>query len=130
MRAYRPFLAEMDLTYPQYLVMISLWQHGAAPVDAIASRLKVGVDAIEALIEQLERSGYIHRVRASTDRRTVTIVLSQTGVQLEEAATEAQRQVRCQTGLTERGMASLRSQLHGLIDRITVGAITTDEAGC
>ncbi len=129
MRAYRPLLAPIHLTYPQYLVMIALWQNGAAPVNELATRLKVGANAITPLVDQLEKSGYVYRARSSADRRIVTVVLTSTGIQLEEAATEAQRQVSCRTGMTETGLNLLRGQLHALIDRITAGSTPIDGLG-
>ena len=121
-RAYRPLLDAIDLTYPQYLVMLALWQHGAGPVSEVAARLQLGASAVTPLIDQLVKSGYVARARSRSDRRLVIVMLTTKGVDLQEAAAEAQKQVVCRTGLTDQALATLRTDLHTLIDRIAVSS--------
>ena len=121
-RTYRPMLAALELTYPQYLVMLALWQHGAAPVSDLAMRLRVGASGITPLVDQLVKSGLVTRARSRVDRRLVAVLLTPAGVRLEEAAAEVQREVVCRTGLTDDAMAALRGELHDLVDRIATSA--------
>lgn len=115
MRAYRPLLSALGLTYPQYLVMLVLWQDGARPVREIAARLQLGPSAITPLIDQLEASGLVLRCRSTTDRRVVAIVPTPAGQRLESAASEVQQTVVCRTGLAADALAALRLDLTTLV---------------
>ncbi len=117
-RAYRPLLGALGLTYPQYLVMLVLWQDGALPARGIAHRLQLGASAITPLIDQLEAGGLVARERGTKDRRLVVIGLTPAGRQLEHAAALAQEAVVCQVGLTEAALADLRAELNALVGRI------------
>ena len=118
-RAYRPLLEQIALTYPQYLVMLTLWQHGELSVSEIAQRLALPSHAVSPLVERLETAGFVLRHRAAPDRRVVHVGLTAAGVELESAASAAQRSVACDTGLSPDGLAELREQLHQLVDRMT-----------
>ena len=126
-RAYRPLLASLELTYPQYLVMLVLWQHGASPVRDVAAQLKIGSNAVTPLLDQLERAGFVARARGASDRRLVNVMLTPAGVQLQEAAAEVQRTVVCRTGLTDEALASLRAELHDLVDCIATSVATASD---
>lgn len=69
-RSYRPLLGEIGLTYPQYLVMLTLWQDGSAPVGRIAHRLELDSHAVSPLVDRLEAAGLVVR-RPGADRRQV-----------------------------------------------------------
>ena len=118
-RAYRPLLARIALTYPQYLVMLTLWQHGELSVSEIAGRLALPGHAISPLVERLEDAGFVLRHRAAPDCRVVHVSLTAAGAGLESAASTVQRSVACDTGLTPEALAELREQLHELVDRMT-----------
>ena len=118
-RAYRPLLERIALTYPQYLVMLTLWQHGDLSVSEIAARLALPGHAVSPLVERLEDAGFVSRRRAAPDRRVVHVGLTAAGVELEHAASAAQRSVACDTGLSPTALAQLREQLHDLVDRMT-----------
>lgn len=128
-RAYRPLLATLDLTYPQYLVMLVLWQDGPQTVRHIAERLHLGPSAITPLLDHLEKAGFVARVRDDRDRRQVHVVLTVTGRALEHSAALAQEAVVCQTGLSERGLAELREDLNDLVDRIATELDGATRAG-
>lgn len=117
-RAYRPLLAELNMTYPQYLVMLVLWQDGPSLIWQIAERLHLGPNAITPLIDQLEQTGLVSRKRDNMDRRRVHVVLTESGLRLEHSAALAQGEVACRTGLSESELAELREELHALTDRV------------
>ncbi|MGJ9423057.1 MarR family winged helix-turn-helix transcriptional regulator [Aeromicrobium sp. CF3.5] len=117
-RAYRPLLSEIGLTYPQYLVMLTLWQDGASAIGHIARRLELDSHAVTPLIRRLEADGFVVR-RRGVDRRHVVIELTPHGVELEEAAARAQLQVVCGTGLSDPDLAVLRRQLRDLSSELT-----------
>lgn len=112
-RSYRPLLAEIGLTYPQYLVMLTLWQDGASPIGHIARRLELDSHAVTPLIRRLEADGFVARQRG-TDRRHVVVDVTTLGAGLQEAAAQAQHQVVCDTGLSDVDLATLRRQLRDL----------------
>lgn len=127
-RAYRPLLERIALTYPQYLVMLTLWQHGELSVSEIADRLALPGHAISPLVERLETAGFVLRHRGAPDRRVVHVSLTAAGAELESAASAAQRSVACDTGLSPEALVELREQLHELVDRMTHPTTPTEGA--
>lgn len=116
-RAYRPLLGELGLTYPQYLVMLALWQDGVTAVHDLAARLQLTSSAITPLVYRLETAGFVTRARAG-DRRIVLVALTETGRLLEDKVGVAQQAVVCRTGLGERDLADLRQELKDLAGRV------------
>jgi MarR family transcriptional regulator, organic hydroperoxide resistance regulator len=116
-RAYRPLLGELGLTYPQYLVMLALWQDGVTAVHDLAARLQLTSSAITPLVDRLEAAGFVTRARAS-DRRVVRVALTEAGRLLEDRVATAQQAVVCRTGLDDRDLADLRQELRDLADRV------------
>ena len=128
-RAYRPLLGEVGLTYPQYLVMLALWQDGVTAVHDLAARLQLTSSAITPLVDRLEAAGFVIRTRA-TDRRIVLVALTEAGRLLEDQVATAQQAVVCRTGLGDRELADLRQDLKDLADRVaTAGMAQGDEPG-
>ena len=128
-RAYRPLLGELGLTYPQYLVMLALWQDGVSAVHDLAARLQLTSSAITPLVDRLEAAGFVTRTRAA-DRRIVLVALTETGRLLEDQVATAQQAVVCRTGLGDRDLADLRRELKDLADRVAgVGMAQGDEPG-
>ena len=117
-RSYRPLLGEIGLTYPQYLVMLALWQDGAAPVGQIARRLELDSHAVSPLVDRLEASGLVVR-RPGTDRRQVVVEATGPGRDLEAAAMRVQARVACDTGLAPLDLADLRRRLRELAAQLT-----------
>lgn len=120
-RAYRPLLGELGLTYPQYLVMIVLWQNGSSTVGEISQRLGLGQNAITPLLDRLETAGLLARNRSTDDRRVVRIDLTEAGMRLEAETSLAQQTVECQTMLDEDELSDLRDQLFALVRRMEAG---------
>ena len=114
---YRELLAELDLTYPQYLVMRLLWQRGAMPVKDIGSVLNLDYGTLSPLLKRLDARGLIHRVRRSHDERSVEIQLSEAGEAMREEAGRVPNQLVCAMGFDERALTALRTTLQ----RLTAG---------
>ncbi|MCJ2050089.1 MarR family winged helix-turn-helix transcriptional regulator [Methylobacterium sp. J-070] len=126
-RAYRPMLAELGLTYPQYLVMLALWQDGMTAIHALAERLQLGSNAVTPLVDKLEAAGFVTRTRG-VDRRVVLVALTEVGIQLEADVSAAQQSVVCRTGLDDGHLADLRRELKDLSERMTAtGAASQNE---
>lgn len=115
-RAYRPLLRELDLTYPQYVTLMALWEHGRMPVGRLASRVDLPPHGLGPVLRRLEKAGFVTRTRNGADGRSVLVDLTDRGRHLEGAAAEVQRQVVCATGLSSDDLADLRSRLHHLTE--------------
>lgn len=113
-RAYRPLLNQLQLTYPQYLVMLALWQDGSMPLGRIAERLQLGANAVAPIVDNLEATGYVTRQRDQNDRRVVHVVLTDRGRDLEGSAADAQANVACRIGYTASQYDALREELQKL----------------
>ena len=118
-RSYRPRLEAHGLTYSQYLVMLALWQEGSMTPGQIARRLRLGANAMPPILRQLEANGLIARAVDQADRRRVTIALTERGRRIEQAASIAQEEVVCDTGLDPESLAALREELHALTARLS-----------
>ena len=117
-RAYRPLLRDLGLTYPQYLVMLVLWQDGPSSPGQIASRLSLGQNAITPLLDRLVEQGLAERSRNTSDRRVVTVQATQEGLNLEASVSLAQQSVECRTDLEPDALARLRDELFALANRM------------
>ncbi|MCH1864951.1 MarR family winged helix-turn-helix transcriptional regulator [Nocardioides sp. CFH 31398] len=116
-RSYRPRLAAIGLTYPQYLVMLTLWQDGDAPVGRVAARLELDSHAVSPLVDRLEAAGLVSRGQGD-DRRQVVVRLTAAGRPLEAEAARVQSAVQCDTGLSPTELATLRGELRALAGRL------------
>jgi len=112
---YRPFLNELDLTYPQYLVMMALWEKDGIPVNSLSEILKLDTGTLSPLLKRLEATGYIHRKRSKEDERTVIIKLTKVGAELQKKAIEVPHEMAHCLDLSEEEYLSLRETLDSLI---------------
>jgi len=121
-RSYRPGLAKIGLTYPQYVVMLALWQDGPMRSGELAARLSLPAHGLTPVLQRLESAGLLRRVRELGDGRAVRIELTDSGSALEGPAAAVQRRVACETGLSDAELAATREQLHRLADRLESAA--------
>ncbi|MBU2996435.1 MarR family transcriptional regulator [Cellulophaga baltica] len=87
-KMYTPHLKPLDITYPQYLVLLALWQYEKMSVKNIGARLFLESNTLTPLLKRLEQKELIHRIRSKTDERTVMVSLSTKGEKLKEQAAE------------------------------------------
>ena len=99
---YRPRLDDLGLTYPQYLVMLVLWEHGTVPVKDIGAALHLDYGTLTPLIKRLEANGLVHRERSAEDERTVQVSLTELGDELRGRATAVPPVIVNAMGLTPR----------------------------
>lgn len=85
-KAYKPFLEEMDLTYPQYLVLLVLWQNDKLLVNQIGEKLLLNTNTLSPLIKRMEKMDLLRRMRSKKDERTVFIELTDKGKELKSTA--------------------------------------------
>lgn len=101
---YRPLLGELGLTYPQYLVLLVLWESDSRPVKEIGEALHLDYGTLSPLLKRLEANGMVTRARLATDERTVVISLTEEGRAVRTRAAAIPSAIGCALGLedTER----------------------------
>ncbi|RSM81256.1 MarR family transcriptional regulator [Kibdelosporangium aridum] len=104
---YRPLLAELDLTYPQYLVMLVLWERDNQPIKQIGAALHLDYGTVSPLLKRLEARGLVRRERQADDERSVVVSLTPEGVAMRERAQEIPPAIGCALGLDDQGRRAL-----------------------
>jgi MarR family transcriptional regulator, organic hydroperoxide resistance regulator len=115
---YRPMLDALDLTYPQYLVLLVLWERGDATVTGIGQALHLETGTLSPLLKRLEAAGLITRRRQADDERSVLVSLTEEGRGLEAQVAQAQVRVGVATGMSRHELAELRGVLNRLADQL------------
>jgi MarR family transcriptional regulator, organic hydroperoxide resistance regulator len=115
---YQPFLSELGLTYPQYLVMLVLWEGDGLSVSRIGERLHLDSATLTPLLKRLEAQGIVVRRRAEADERKVEVFLSKEGEALRRRAASVPRCVLSKSGLGVAEAVALRDTLHELTRRL------------
>lgn len=130
-RRYRPLLAEIGLTYPQYVTMLVLWRGDGLSVSELGDRLDLDSGTLTPLLKRLEAAGFVRRVRSSDDERVVRVHLTDRGRGLAEPAAGIGMKAFAGCGLDLDGIGTLREQLKRLkaaVDRGDPGAACLAEA--
>jgi DNA-binding MarR family transcriptional regulator len=119
---YKPLLDELGLTYPQWLVMLVLWEEDGRMVSQLGERLGLDSGTLTPLLKRLEAAGYLTRIRDVQDERRVHITLTAEGRRLKAKAGKVPTCIRdaAQCSLTE--LAHLRRELHQLRERLAAAA--------
>jgi DNA-binding MarR family transcriptional regulator len=119
-KAYRPLLDELGLTYPQYLVLLALWQDNALKVSDIGQRLRLDSGTLTPVLKRLEKLGLVTRARRPQDERAVEISLTTEGYALRPRALAAREEFVRLLKMPEDRIASLRGALNGMIDTLDI----------
>ncbi|MET7572464.1 MarR family transcriptional regulator [Streptomyces sp. NPDC005492] len=120
---YRVILKDLGLTYPQYLVMLVLWEHGELPVKKLGEHLRLDSGTLSPLLKRLETAGLVRRERSARDERSVEVRLTDEGVALRERALEVPRRIVGATGFDVEEIRALRERLDeltGALDAATL----------
>ncbi|MFE7752949.1 MarR family winged helix-turn-helix transcriptional regulator [Streptomyces sp. NPDC057428] len=115
---YREALRDLGLTYPQYLAMMVLWEHGPLPVKRIGERLHLDSGTLSPLLKRLESAGLVRRERSNEDERSVTVHLTEAGVGLRERALHVPRSILRATGLSVQEVLALQETLGRLTESL------------
>jgi DNA-binding MarR family transcriptional regulator len=115
-RLYRPLLEELGLTYPQYLVMLVLWEEAPASVGELSAKLYLDSGTLTPLLKRLEAAGLVRRQRAVEDERRVEVSLTRDGQALKKRALEVPRAMACRIGLGNERFIGLRAELRALME--------------
>jgi DNA-binding MarR family transcriptional regulator len=117
-KLYRPLLGEFGLTYPQYLVMLALWERDADTVSGLGTRLHLDSGTLTPLLKRLEALGYVSRRRDSDDERRVLITLSPAGQALRSRASAIPRAMLRASGGAPADVAALTATIRDLRERL------------
>jgi len=117
-RAYRPLLEPLGLTYPQYLVMMALWETAPRTVKALGQALDLDSGTLTPLLKRLEAAGFVSRRRDAQDERKVQIDLTEAGRALQAQAAEIPAALACQLHLPLNEIVDLRATLQDLARRM------------
>jgi DNA-binding MarR family transcriptional regulator len=115
---YRPFLDKLEITYPQYLVMLLLWEQAPRTIKELGNVLYLDSGTLSPLLKRLEKRGLIKRQRDIQDERLVNISLTAEGRALKEQVRDLPETLFCQVGLPMEDFGSLIERLHNLTDRL------------
>jgi len=124
---YRPMLNEPGITYPQYLVLLILWERGARSVKEIGHLLHLDSGTLSPLLKRLETTGYIKRQRRPEDERVVDISLTDSGLALQKEAASIPFKFACELGLTAEEYLSLMSSLKRLTEHLYARQVHSEE---
>jgi MarR family transcriptional regulator, organic hydroperoxide resistance regulator len=113
-QAYKPLLAPLKLTYPQYLVMLLLWEKDNRSVSELGAPLFLDSGTLSPLLKRLRAAGYVTRSADPVDERVTRIALTPEGAALKTKAAGIPAALLCATGLESAHLAALRDQLQTL----------------
>lgn len=119
---YRPVLERLGLTYPQYLVMLVLWEEGTCTVKQLGEHLMLDSGTLSPLLKRLEAAGLLTRDRDPRDERSVTVSVTERGERLRDGASSVPATVAGASGMTGAELAALRDTLVAFTERITAAA--------
>jgi DNA-binding MarR family transcriptional regulator len=117
-RVYKPLLDRLGLTYPQYLVMLVLWERDGVPVKDIGERLFLDSGTLTPLLKRLETAGLIKRTRSTEDERQVLIALTSQGQALREKARTVPQAILATSACSITELSALKNELVALRDRL------------
>ena len=127
-KVYRPLLRALGLTYPQYLVMLALWQHGALSVGQLGEKVALDSGTLVPLIRKLSALELLNRHRSPADDRSVLISLTAQGAALQERTHTIHEQVSCTTQRSDAQRLALVSDLQTLRASLREAANTSSKA--
>jgi DNA-binding MarR family transcriptional regulator len=117
-RVYKPLLDRLSLTYPQYLVMLVLWERDGVPVKDIGERLYLDSGTLTPLLKRLEAAGLIKRTRSTEDERQVLIALTSQGQALREKARAVPLSILAASACSISELSAIKNEIVALRDRL------------
>ena len=119
-QSYTPLLKPLDLTYPQYLVLLVLWQQleneiHTISVSELTNKLKLDTGTVTPLLKRMESKNLLSRTRSKKDERIVMVELSSKGLCLREQAKKIPKSLLCQSTIEQQKVMVLRDQLQQML---------------
>jgi len=117
-RAYKPLLDSLGITYPQYLVLNTLWEEDARTITAIADRLALEPSMITPLVKRLEAAGFVGRLRNPADERRVQVRLTAKGKKMRDKSKCLTAILLERSGMTADQLVALNDKIQSLRDAL------------
>jgi MarR family transcriptional regulator, organic hydroperoxide resistance regulator len=114
-RLFVPFLQELGVTYPQYLVLVVLWERGPQGVGDLASMLRMDFGTLSPMLKRLETKGFVNRRRQATDERRVLVALTSKGVSLRKRTEQMLGEFYCFLNMPLDELTDLKDRLHHFV---------------
>lgn len=114
-RAYRPLLDELGLTYLQYMVLMLLWEQSPLSVKELGQRLSLDSGTLTPLLKRLEGKGLVTRKRSEADERVRVISITAEGLDMKRRAQDVPEQIACRVGLPREKGAELKALCEELL---------------
>jgi DNA-binding MarR family transcriptional regulator len=128
-KLYAPYLKALDITYPQYLVLLVLWQHGEQSVNEIGEKLLLETNTLTPLLKRSEQKQIIARKRSAADERSVLISLTKKGLKMKDEAMDIPRSIAdslMSTDIDFERLAEFQETLNILLNTLS-GRLKSDE---
>ena len=117
-RSYKRALATVGLTYPQYLVMLVLWENDGIGISEIASILELDTASVTPVVQRLESAGFLKRLRVPGDDRVSSMTVQTKGWRVQQQVADIQIEMACRTGLEGAEFDRLKAALRQVSARL------------
>lgn len=121
-KLYRPLLDELDITYPQYLVMLVLWEFDSISLKDLGIRLQLDSGTLTPLVKRLESMDLLKRERSSTDERILNVSITEKGTSMKVKAQSIPECIMSKLSVDENKLVKLKREVDELL-----GVLTSDE---
>lgn len=118
-KAYKPYLDELDLTYTQYITMMVMWEHKELRVKDVGEYLFLDSSTLTPLLKRLEEKGYVTRRRSSEDERDLIVTITDKGEALKEKAVAVPEKLGACVALEPQKAQALYAVLYEVIGKLT-----------
>ena len=118
-KAYKPYLDELDLTYTQYITMMVMWEHRELRVKDVGKRLFLDSSTLTPLLKRLEEKGYVVRKRSTQDERDLIVTLTDSGEALKEKAVTVPERLSACVDLEAQKARALYALLYEVLGKLT-----------
>ncbi|MFZ4260418.1 MarR family winged helix-turn-helix transcriptional regulator [Sphingobacterium sp. HJSM2_6] len=115
---YRPILDKLDLTYPQYLTMLVLWEKNDQTVSELGSILNLDSGTLTPLLKRLEQKKLVNRIRSKSDERLVYITLTTSGLNLKQSALEVPFNIKEAIKCSDQEIIALKAMIEKILLKI------------
>ncbi|RKZ87171.1 MAG: MarR family transcriptional regulator [Gammaproteobacteria bacterium] len=117
-RAYKPYLEKLDLTYPQYLIMMVLWDQDNVNIKTLTELTRLDSGSLTPILKRLEAKNILRRVQSSQDERVKVIQLTGDGHELKDQAVSIQGNMLCKIDLPMTSIHQLKQQCEQIIEHL------------
>lgn len=117
-KQYKPLLEKLNVTYPQYLALLLLWEHETLTVKKMGELLYLDSGTLTPMLKRMEQQGLITRKRSEEDERSVLISLTENGQSLKEKAADIPRTILGLSKQSEEDLKQLKSALYTLLETL------------